>query len=78
MITTITYIFTSLPSINTFHNHDSPLLITYSQEKITLPTSLGLEVLFSGRDIYKQLPADIQTFRKVDKRLAGKIHQVIR
>jgi hypothetical protein len=37
-----------------------------------------LEVLFSGRDIYKQLPADIQTFRKVDKRLAGKIHQVIR
>eukprot|EP00435_Cladocopium_sp_Y103_P068298 s670_g31.t1 len=27
----------------------------------------SLEVLFSGRDIYKQLPADIQTFRKVDK-----------
>ncbi len=25
--------------------------------------------MFSGRDIYKQLPVDIQTFRKVDKRL---------
>ena len=28
---------------------------------------IGFEVMFSGRDIYKQLPVDIQTFRKVDK-----------
>ena len=50
--------------------------MTYVQKvfkkKVTLPSAiLGLEMLFSGRDIYKQLPADIQTFRKVDKRLAG-------
>lgn len=28
---------------------------------------INLEPLFSGRDVYKQLPGEIQTFRKVDK-----------